>query len=174
MEWYTGIGSRSTPPDILARMTVIAEILNELGFTLRSGGAKGADKAFEKGAQDKDVILPTDDLPKQAYEIARKFYEPYILREFDRGWFATRPFTRRIMARNVLQILGRDLNSPSSFVICWTPDGCECEQDRTQTTGGTGQAIAIASSYQIEIYNLQNEQSWVRLQGLLKELASGE
>ena len=47
---YAGIGSRKTPPHVLAAMTQIAEALAERGYILRSGGAGGADSAFEKGA----------------------------------------------------------------------------------------------------------------------------
>lgn len=170
MEWFTGIGSRSTPAEILGRMSVVATILEELNFTLRSGGAKGADKAFEKGTTLKDIILPSDDLPPQAYELAKDFFDPFARRELEITWHALRPFTKRIMARNVMQVLGRDLNSPSNFVICWTPDGCECAQERKKETGGTGQAIAVASTYQIPVYNLYNESSWTQVKELLREI----
>ena len=49
-KYYSGIGSRNTPPDIKDLMKVIAEKLAEKGFTLRSGSSPGADIAFEKGA----------------------------------------------------------------------------------------------------------------------------
>lgn len=38
---FTGIGSRSTPPEILEKMKAIAKFLSERGYTLRSGGADG-------------------------------------------------------------------------------------------------------------------------------------
>jgi hypothetical protein len=57
--FYAGIGSRQTPPDILAQMTRYAKRLQELGWVLRSGGAHGADTAFEHGAGDmKEIFLP--------------------------------------------------------------------------------------------------------------------
>lgn len=48
------------------------------------------------------------------------------------------------MARNSYQILGPDLRTPADFVVCWTPDGSETEDQRTPLTGRTGQAIALA------------------------------
>ena len=45
---YAGIGSRATPQAELEAMTEAAKMLSEKGYTLRSGGAKGADTAFEK------------------------------------------------------------------------------------------------------------------------------
>lgn len=48
---YAGIGSRETPRSILDLMTAIARKLEALGYTLRSGGATGADTAFEEGVE---------------------------------------------------------------------------------------------------------------------------
>ena len=48
-KYYAGVGSRDTPPEVLARMTGIATKLYYLGYVLRSGGAPGADQAFEAG-----------------------------------------------------------------------------------------------------------------------------
>jgi len=39
-------------------MTKIAQRMSEKGFVLRSGGAKGADEAFENGAGEKEIYLP--------------------------------------------------------------------------------------------------------------------
>ena len=59
---YAGIGSRETPPDILLKMVKIGCHLAKMGWTLRSGGAPGADSAFEKGCDlgggDKQIFLP--------------------------------------------------------------------------------------------------------------------
>lgn len=63
------------------------------------------------------------------------------------------------MARNIQQILGQNLDIETKFVICWTPDGCKTRGQRTRKTGGTGQAIACASSLNIPIFNLLNENS---------------
>ena len=44
-----------------------------------------------------------------------------------------------------MQVLGEDCNTPSSFVLCWTPNGKEI--------GGTSQALRIAKHYNIPIIN---------------------
>ena len=49
---YAGIGSRETPKEILKEMTKIGQELESKGYTLRSGGAIGADKAFEGANQN--------------------------------------------------------------------------------------------------------------------------
>lgn len=50
MKFYAGVGARKTPQYILAFMTTVAKALTERGWVLRSGGADGADSAFEEGA----------------------------------------------------------------------------------------------------------------------------
>lgn len=48
---YAGIGSRNTPEPVLALMQRCATRLEVLGYTLRSGGANGADSSFEAGCR---------------------------------------------------------------------------------------------------------------------------
>lgn len=67
------------------------------------------------------------------------------------------------MARNAMQILGPDLNEPCQFIICWTPDGCSNAQERTNLTGGTGQAIVHASALGIPVFNLAKIEHYARL-----------
>ncbi len=143
---YTGIGSRKTPLDILYQMTDIADHLSKCGWTLRSGGAKGADTAFENGASKKQIFLPTGEIPDEAYEIAAKHHPT---------WGGLPPFVRKLHARNVQQILGENLDCETKFVVCWTSDGSE--RTTTKETGGTGQAIRIANAYNIPVFNLFNE-----------------
>ena len=51
MKYYTGVGARATPKDILKLMEDIAFKLAQKGYVLRSGAADGADTAFEIGAK---------------------------------------------------------------------------------------------------------------------------
>ena len=71
------------------------------------------------------------------------------------------------MRHKCMQILGITVDNPVDFMICWTPDGCDTEQTRRTNTGGTGQAIALASKYGIPIINM-NRPNWkVKLSKLL-------
>ncbi len=160
MKYYAGIGSRETPDDVLELMKHLASELANAGYTLRSGGADGADTAFEVGCKEAkgnmEIFLPWKgfnknpsphyDIPKDAYTLAQKFHP---------AWFRLSPAAQKLMARNIQQVLGKDLNTPSLFVICYTKDGCINEKTRTKETGGTGQAIALASSLDIPVFNLQ-------------------
>ena len=62
MKTYAGIGSRETPVRVLEAMRRCAQTLGRAGFTLRSGGAGGADTTFEKGCDDvqgeKEIYIP--------------------------------------------------------------------------------------------------------------------
>lgn len=156
---YAGIGSRSTPEKVLSMMTKISERLEARGYTLYSGGAAGADEAFANGCTKKSLFLPWAkfrgvespyDCPSsEAFRVAAVVH-PY--------WESCKNAAQSLLARNTHQILGPDLRSPVDFVVCWTPDGCETEAQRSPKTGGTGQAIALASRWGIPVYNLLHGQ----------------
>jgi len=60
--YYAGIGARATPPGMLDLMSRIANKLEGMGYILRSGGAAGADTAFERGvinAANRQIYLPS-------------------------------------------------------------------------------------------------------------------
>lgn len=174
LKFYTGIGSRSTPKEILELMAKIASKLEELGWTLRSGGAGGADLAFESGVKTlKEVYLPWKGFngsDSDLYNISSRAL--HIASENHPNWTwlsANKPSVCKLMARNVYQVQGYNLDKNSSFVICWTEDGCERDEDRTAKTGGTGLAISVASKLGIPVFNLANEESLKRVMKLLEE-----
>ena len=172
-KFYTGIGSRETPKEILDLMKQYAERLYELGYILRSGGADGADTAFEvKAKGKKQIYLPWKgfngrkskrfNITDEAMELAEKLHS---------GWKYLKPGSKKLMARNCYQVLGEDLETPSDFVICWTSDGCENHVNRTSKTGGTGQAISLADLNDIPVYNLANQESIEKLNRFLDGLS---
>lgn len=159
MKAYAGIGSRETPLYEANEMALFASLAKRL-LILRSGGANGADEAFENGCGDgpKEIFLPwkgfnentstlfTPD-PK-AFDLAASVHPNYK--------FLKRP-VKLLIARNMHQILGPNLDDPVEFVVCWTKDGCESHETYGSKTGGTGSAIAIASKVGIPVYNLFND-----------------
>lgn len=153
MRYYTGVGSRQTPPDILEFMTQEAELLRSLGFRLRSGHAPGADQAFERGAgPDADIFLPWMSFEKQMPIRGTAYYSPsaeahsIAALHYPVPWTNVKQSVQKLMARNVHQVLGYQLNEPSDFLMCWTPGG--------KGEGGTGQAIRVAKAYGIRVYDL--------------------
>lgn len=148
--YYTGIGSRKTPEIFLDLFEQVGETLADCDFILRSGGANGADSAFEKGCNnlngEKEIYLPWRGFnnsksnlivyDRRAFNIARKYHPRFN---------SLKSGAQKLMARNTHQILGQDLNTPTTFVICWTPNG--------SGQGGTGQAIRIAKDYNIPVFD---------------------
>lgn len=179
MKAYAGIGSRKTPSEVLREMQWRGLGLMEAGYTLRTGGAEGADAAFLKGhtpgewAERAEVYLPwpgfngfSDDV-RAAHavklamptELARS-----IAQRFHPSWRTLSRGARMLHARNAHQVLGADCQSPSKFVLCWTPDGAETST--TAETGGTGQAIRIANAYGVPVVNMQRD-GWEKRLGEL-------
>jgi len=150
MKYYAGIGARKTPDNILELMGKVAKKLGEEDWILRSGGAEGADSAFEKGAKnfEKQIFLPwkgfnNNDSNLYAYE---QQHEDLAIQHHPNFRGLTQG-AKKMMIRNSAQIIGlEDSCKPSSFVICWTKDG--------KIAGGTGQALRVSKSLDIPIVNL--------------------
>ncbi len=154
----------------MAYMRRLASRLAANGFVLRSGGADGADKAFQAGCEDaggrSEIWLPwqgfngaghTGLYPGKAhFDLASQLHP---------AWASLPRSVRSLHARNVGQVLGANLDVEASFVICWTPDGCESHASRTKGTGGTGMAISVATALgrSIPVFNLANEGASERL-----------
>lgn len=144
MRYYTGVGSRETPERVLKIMTFLARFLAARGFILRSGAADGADSAFEAGAgTNKEIWVPYlgfNRHPSRLLPIPAAFEMVE-----DIGWDGPREYMN-FHARNCHQVLGPNLDDPSEFLICWTPDG--------KKKGGTATAIKVAGSFGVPVYNL--------------------
>ena len=155
LRFYSGIGARRAPPEVLSLMTRAAFALLKRGYVLRSGHAIGADTAFERGAgQAAQIFLPApgwrgsastfhagtlgEGVWGRAREIAAAHHPVFASRS---------RFVHDLHTRNVFQVLGLALDSPSEFVLCWTADG--------EASGGTGQALRIAATHGVPVYNLQ-------------------
>lgn len=161
---YAGIGSRETPDTALKKMTDLAEILAEEGWTLRSGGAKGADSAFEEGARrvkgaSMEIFLPWNgfqpdrDIPKKRFAGNRTVFVPEasklgeeIARAYHPRFDSLTRGAKSLMMRNGNQMFGKEFSRPSDLVIAWTVDG--------KAKGGTGQAIRLSEDLGVPVLNL--------------------
>lgn len=149
--YYAGIGARKTPKNILELMSNIGEHYAKCGFILRSGGADGADKAFEIGCDrvngKKEIYLPWKGFNGSTSEFILSSNEAYkIASEFHPSWDYLKSSVKGLHARNTHQILGSDLKTPSKFVVCWTEKGLDI--------GGTAQAIRLARGSGIKVFNI--------------------
>ncbi len=151
---YAGVGSRNTPSNILNEMQNIAFYLGKIGWTLRSGGADGADSAFEKGCDrtngKKEIFLPWKNFNKSNSELCSPSKEAIeIAKTIHPAWENLSQGAKLLHARNCHQVLGVDLKTPANLLICWTENG--------RTIGGTATAIKIAKNNGIKVINLATE-----------------
>lgn len=149
--YFAGIGSRETPSDVLERMIRLGYQLTKVGFTLRSGGASGADTAFATDAISSEIFTKDSDIPQWAFDTVDKYHPAPEKLSYT---------TRRLHARNAMILLGDDGRTPVEFIVCWTPGGL--------IKGGTGQALRIAKDLGIKVYNLYNHQDRMDIESILQ------
>jgi hypothetical protein len=154
---YTGVGSRQTPAEILSLMErIAARLASHTLYTLRSGGADGADAAFARGAgAQAEIYLPWRSFAPGQHPRAELLVtgdDPdarAIAASYHPNWAACSRGARALHTRNVHQVLGRNLAQPSNFLLCWTPGG--------HALGGTATAIKLAKAHNVVVYNLYND-----------------
>lgn len=160
MSFWTGVGSRKTPAVICELMTLFAATKRG---TMRSGAAEKADEYFEAGAVNTEIYLPWPNFMghktgihdysraqiKFAEKIAQEVY-PVVIRNQTH---------MKLFRRNVFQVVGladsKKNITPSSFLLCWTPDQCtNAATYKFGTTGGTGIAIMVAEKFGVPVFNM--------------------
>lgn len=159
---YAGIGSRKTPNDVLQEMKEYAKRLASIAI-LQTGGALGADSAFEEGAREASgevtLFLPWRGYNNKEGLIIKASKQKEIedfASQYHPAWDRCSPAVRKLHARNMLII------NEADFVICWTPDG--------KDSGGTGQALRFAMDVGIPIYNLFNKEDKKKLEAYLQSI----
>jgi len=150
--FYTGIGSRNIPPEYFSYFEEVGFYLSQMGFTLRSGGADGADTAFEEGCVrdngKKEIYLPWRGFNGRDSSFERPTEEAHTLAsQYHPFWFGMKKSIQSLHARNSHQVLGMDLETPSLFIICWT----------NPYRGGMTQALRLAVQNKIPIFNYFND-----------------
>lgn len=173
MDYYAGIGSRDTPENILNIMHHVAAYLATQGWTLRSGAATGADASFEEGADiskgPKEIYLPWKGFNHSKSELHPLNY-PFTQNEvefsakFHPAWQRCSPSARILHQRNLRQVIGceqihGEKVQASKFIICWT--------ERGALKGGTAQALRIATSLNVPIFNLGKPKSSDELEAMV-------
>jgi len=185
---YAGVGSRQTPQDVLDLMSILGARLADLGWTLRSGNAPGADQAFQEAAWGHLMTIPEQDPPRvEVYLPWPDFHAPEKLQPSTiwhnnptyqgvEAAIAHHPAGRRLSrgarllhGRNSHQILGRLLNAPATMVVCWSPCGAQELDQLTRQSGGTGQAIRLARRNGIPVFNLKNPGALPALQAFVEQ-----
>lgn len=138
MRVYAGIGNRDISENVKGAITALARGFYLLGYQLRSGGAIGADQAFERGHLFGSTVdsIRKENATEEAIELASNHHP---------RWDLCKPNVRRLHGRNAMIIMGRDLKTPVDFVLCWAVD---------EEHGGTALGIRIARAHNIPVINL--------------------
>lgn len=155
--YYAGIGSRETPRFVLREFWRIGQALAQRGIVLRSGGADGADSAFEGGCDSvhgpKQIFLPWEGFQGR-HEDRTPGHRVYVgvgpqaldlAASMHPSWKSCSRGGRALHARNGYQVLGPKLDTPVNFIVCYTTAG--------SGKGGTGQALRIAAANSIPVYD---------------------
>lgn len=168
---YAGIGSRSTPQGIRELMREFARLRAGEGWRLRTGGASGADQAFLEGARSSggevELYLPWPGFRGVSGEtLSEPSAEAVDLAgEVHPAWGRCGRAARALHGRNSHQVLGVDLEDPAGAVVCWTPDGSL--DGASRRAGGTGQALRIASVFEVPVLNLYRDDHRVAVEALV-------
>ena len=157
--YYAGIGARKTPRYVLQYMELQGKLLAEKGYILRSGGAIGADSAFEAGcdsAEGNKQIWST----RNSHEWERHGWVIPVVSQvcWEKPFLSMKPYMRDLIGRNTYQIYGDPDNFEdcvkSEFVLYWSePKGKE------NCSGGTRYAIRMAIAAGVPCFNLYNEKA---------------
>ena len=178
--YYTGIGSRSLDPALQETIEKISLFLYKKGFILRSGGADGSDTAFEKPLvpfmkekQVAEIILPWNNFSGRWHDCKNYFTfgnfdkklqikATKIAETIHPAWSMCSDGAKTLHSRNIFQLMGLDLKTPSKFVVAWT-EGAE-------EKGGTRTCLVLAKQKKIPIYNIADSKQLDKLREFCKTL----
>ena len=186
MAAYTGIGSRQTPAEIVGVMEDAAFRLARIGFTLRSGKAKGADEAFQLGAQRYHSLFPDVIYSKVAeiyipwkgfkggdeltnvYDITldsvdKRFPDQADMRwdwvkEVHGGWERLSQGARKLHERNIHQLFGENLSDAFLNQSKFVLYYAP-ETRKGDPKGGTATAVNLAKKSSIRTLNLLHDKN---------------
>lgn len=155
-KYYTLVGSRETPDKSQICLRELVRRLAKAGWVGRSGGADGADSTLEEGlawyldkVYDMEVYLPWEGFngrngANRGYINASKLSNfpqaTDIAEQTHPAWDKCSRGARALHSRNVYQVLGLDLNTPSTFLLCWAIP--------------TNTAVQLAKKHGAEVINI--------------------
>lgn len=163
----TIVGARKTPVEIIHQCQNDIGQLNKENYIFRSGNAQGFDQVIANVPEKcREVYLPYHNFGCSLNNYRNVFVPK---RDFD-NWGRAVNIVKELhpnknltdmqmmyLARDVYQVLGKDLQTPSDLVICWTEDGASELHQLTRKTGGTAMALRVAFRYNIPVININSK-----------------
>ena len=188
VKFYTGVGSRETPKDILEYIRKVGKRMAELNYIGRSGSADGADYYFELGYFDylKDAQTNNTECLTlfNSYIPWNNFKTKHGVISVDRYHSCPQQFSSykeaktmvstihpaynkltsgalALHTRNIYQVLGDSLDSPSKVLFCYA------QPTKTGVKGGTNTAYQLALRHNIPCYNFYKQEDIDKINKLL-------
>lgn len=178
------LGAKNTPDTenlplrhIMGRIT--SKLVQERSWIIHTNGDKGATEYFEAplGSEshglkrflpyhgynshedglvqaDQGLLLRAKEIlvEHSVYPVTPRFMEPGCSEDLTQE----EAELSRLHSRLVFQVLGENLDSPVTMLVCWTPDGAIDQSSvKYDVTGSSGIAISLASSLKIPVFNLE-------------------
>lgn len=162
MHSYAGIGSRDITQVEESKIIRIADYLFKKGYFLYSGGADGADSAFERGCHGYGLkYLPwskfNDKVISNIYSTVVHSENSFeSVRRYHPAPDALSPAANKLMSRNYFQVNGVGDFPKVDFVICCA----DPIRGSEEVKGGTGQAVRIALDLNIPVFNIRANNSY--------------
>lgn len=151
---YVATGPRDTPQPVIDKIVSIVKDLEARGYTLRNAGREPAEDLFEKSVTRKEIHLPWRGFLNKDSKFTFTLEAAKVLAaRFYPGYDGLKPAIQAFLAADVRMVMGKELRSPALFLITWSEDGAESAQERTAKTGTAAQAIAVASTLKIPVFN---------------------
>lgn len=162
----TIIGSRNTNQEDIKRLQLIAAVYNENGYTLRSGGAVGADSAIN-GFDNVQIFIPWNGYndiyhnPSLGRIVFDRLPNSHITRRIIAQYHDNpgklSPAAWKLHQRNVYQIFGPcDLANDTNANLSKHVYYCAPSDSLDIPLGGTRTAILIARQLDIPTTNIYN------------------
>lgn len=175
-DYFACVGSRNTPLDVLKVMIRLGKTLTDLGYTITSGDAYGADRAFYYGAKQSKYFKQngakiyvihdgflgrsTDDdvfIDVRKFKDMKETYQK--LAQEARGTLkGLNEKGIALHSRNVLQILGPTLEDKADGIFFYAQT-----VGKNKVKGGTNTAYQLAKSNQVGIIKnlyLEDDLNW--------------
>lgn len=167
----TIIGSRETPKPVLDKMTEVAAWMMRTGIIVRSGAAGGADSTVNEAyklnyEQNRMQQMPEVYIPWAGFGKDIQYGINYIVKGDDveartiaktihPAWERCSRGVQALHTRNVCQILGADIKTPSTVVLYW------CKEKAGRPTGGTATAVNLAKYHNVKTVNMLHD-NWAQ------------
>ena len=137
-----------------------------MGYTVRTGTLEGLESKAEMLPVRKELLLPWKGFNEKESQftsstplikgIAKKYMKAG-------NWDELKPAMQGFLQKNARLVTGHYGNSPAKFVICWSQDQAESQNQVTFNTGNIAHALTIAAAWHVPVFNLARPDAEARL-----------